>query len=223
LARVPTKKGFFITLEGGEGSGKSTQIVLLKEHLIKSGYSVVATREPGGTDQAEEIRDVILSGDAEELGPEFEAMLFSAARLDHVEAMINPAINDGKVVLCDRFSDSTRVYQGITGDVDLDFLTSLEELVKELAWPNLTLILDLDPKIGMKRAASRRATSAADRFEKETMEIQEKRRAAFLQIAKDNPRRCKVIDASGKADTVHKRIWGIVEPRVQKKLGKPNG
>lgn len=216
--------GFFLTLEGGEGAGKSTQIKLLETALENAGYDVVSTREPGGTSRAERIRDLILSGQAEEFGPEFEATLFTAARLDHLELCIAPALAAGKVVICDRFVDSTRVYQGKTGNVPMNFLYTLEELVKEIAWPDMTLILDIDPELGMKRAAARRNEDmSADRFEKESNKIQQARRKAFLDIAKKEKRRCKVIDANGGPATVHDSIWNAVRPAVEKKLGKKNG
>lgn len=214
--------GIFITLEGGDGAGKSTQISLLRFRLEEAGHEVLSTREPGGTAQAEAIRDFILSGKAESLGGEVEAMLFTAARLDHVEEVIAPAVASGKIVLCDRFIDSTRVYQGATGKVEVSYLNTLEALIKDIAWPDLTLILDLDPVEGLKRMEERRDGSAdPDRFEKEGTSVQEERRAAFLAIAKAEPKRCKVIDASAEAEEVHERIWKLVGPLVKRKRGAP--
>ncbi|MEM7214757.1 MAG: dTMP kinase [Pseudomonadota bacterium] len=208
-------KGLFLTLEGGEGSGKSTQIALLKERLEQDGYSVTATREPGGTPGAEAIRNVILSGEAEELGPEFEASLFAAARIDHVQNLILPNLLDGKIVLCDRFIDSTRVYQGVTGDVEMKTLYAMEKLIENSAWPDKTLILDIDPEVGMARAAERRNKNAIpDRFEKEGLDVQVARRNAFLDIANNEPERCSVIDASGSASQVHRNIWEAVAPVI---------
>ena len=216
LAVTRKKKGFFITLEGGEGAGKSTQIELLRKRLETDGHSVVSTREPGGTPGAEAIRHVILSGAAEGMGPEYEADLFAAARLDHVENLIAPALKSGKVVICDRFIDSTRVYQGVTGDVDIAYLHALEQLVCDAAWPDLTLILDLDPETGMKRAGERRKPdSKPDRFEKENLDIQLHRRDGFLDIAKSEPDRCVVIDASQSPEEVHESIWKTVSSRLK--------
>ncbi len=141
-------RGRFITFEGGEGTGKSTQIRLLEKALNELGIDTLVTREPGGSPGAEAVRIVLLSGAAEPLGPEMEAILFAAARSDHVETVIRPALRAGKTVLCDRFFDSTRVYQGATGNVDRTFLRRLEEVACEDCWPDLTIILDLDPADG---------------------------------------------------------------------------
>ncbi len=203
-------------MEGGEGSGKTSQIKRLQAKLEATGKEVVVTREPGGTNGAEAIRHVLLSGAAEPMGAEFEAMLFSAARSDHVEMIIRPALAAGKTVICDRFIDSTRVYQGATGDVDIEFLKELEEIACEGALPDLTLILDLPPAEGMKRANARRAKGApVDRFEKDTLALQRKRRAAYRKIAVENPERCVLIDASGTEAAVFKRIWTVVEQRLE--------
>lgn len=219
MPRKPKKSDVFITLEGGEGAGKSSQIKSLEEKLKKSHYDVLLTREPGGTAGAEAIRHVILSGGAEKLGPDVEAMLFSAARADHVENVISPALKAGKVVLCDRFFDSTRVYQGATGKVDMDFLYALEKIACGDIWPDLTLILDISAEEGMKRANARRDhKSAPDRFEKEDMAAQEMRREAFRVIAENEPERCKLINASGTEKEVANRIWKVVEPVLKAKV-----
>ena len=216
-----SKKGIFITFEGGEGAGKSSQISNLIDKLNKLDYDTVLTREPGGTAGAEAIRHVILSGGAEKLGADVEAMLFSAARADHVDHVIRPALKAGKIVLCDRFFDSTRVYQGATGNVDMTFLYSLEKIACDDVWPDLTLILDLSAEEGMKRANARRESDdVPDRFEKEAMESQEMRREAFRKIAEAEPERCKLIDASGTEKEVSKRIWRVVEPLLKTKVGK---
>lgn len=216
MAAESKTSGIFITLEGGEGAGKSTQIDLLKAKLEQSGHKVVTTREPGGTPGAEAIRELILSGSVEDLGPEYEASLFAAARLDHIENVIVPNLKNGAIVICDRFADSTKVYQGYTGNVDLNYLDNLEKLVCEEAWPDITLILDLDPEEGMKRAGKRRdALETPDRFEKEDLTMQIKRREAFLKIAELNPKRCKVVDASGSVEEVHEQIWQAVSSVLQ--------
>ena len=211
------KGGYFITFEGGEGTGKSSQINILCESLKNLNKDVVFTREPGGTTGAEAIRHVLLTGSAEPLGADTEAILFAAARADHVNEVIRPALEQGAIVLCDRYIDSTRVYQGCTGNVDLSFLKELEVIVCEGAFPDLTLILDLDPEEGMKRAAKRRKSEdQADRFEKENLQIQKKRRKAFQDIAREEPERCELIDASGSEKEVAKRIWTVVLPRLEK-------
>lgn len=211
------ERGWFITFEGGEGAGKSTQIGLLKKALVSKGYDVLTTREPGGSIGGEAVRHVLLSGAAERFGPDMEALLFAAARSDHVETLIRSALEAGTTVLCDRFIDSTRVYQGDADGVDLRMLARLERVACEDCWPDLTLILDLDPETGMARAEKRRQGGAApDRFEKEAIDRQNDRRQAYLDIAKAEPERCVVIDASGEAADVHKRVWKAVKRRMQK-------
>ena len=199
-------RGFFITFEGGEGAGKSTQIRLLAEYLRKEGHDVVTTREPGGSPGAEAVRHVLLSGIAEPFGPTFEAILFAAARLDHIQQVIRPAIERGAIVLCDRFVDSSRVYQGATGDLDPDFMATLERVTVNGVMPDLTIILDLDPKEGLRRAAERRGEGTADRFEKETLQIHRRRRKAFLDIAAREPQRCIVVDATPPAGEVARTV-----------------
>ena len=210
--------GLFITLEGGEGAGKSSQMDLLRQSLEKRGRSVVTTREPGGSPGAEAVRHVLLSGAAEPFGPEMEAILFSAARSDHVSTVIRPALEEGKIVISDRFFDSTRVYQGVSGAVDSEFVRRLERIACGDTWPDLTIIIDLDPVEGLKRAHARRNKGEVpDRFEKESLKLQQMRRDAYLAIAKDEPERCFVIDGSGTKDEVFERIWQVVESRLEDK------
>ena len=212
-ARKEKVRGLFITFEGGEGAGKSTQVKLLQKALEKTGHEVVVTREPGGSVGGEAVRHVLLSGPAAPLGPEMEAILFAAARSDHVETLIKPAIASGAIVLCDRFYDSTRVYQGASGNVSRDLLSKLEEVACEDCWPDLTIILDLPPEEGMRRAAARRGKGeAADRFEKETLALQTIRRNAYLDIAASEPERCRIVDANRSEKAVHKSILRLVEP-----------
>lgn len=189
-------RGIFITFEGGEGAGKSTQIGMLAEALRDLGRKVVVTREPGGSPGAEAVRHVLLSGAAEPFGPAMEALLFAAARTDHVEQVIRPAVERGEIVLCDRFMDSSRVYQGVTGNLDPQFMLELERVAIDGMVPDLTLILDLPAEEGMRRATVRRGDEGADRFEKETLDIHRQRRQAFLDIARDEQERCVVIDAA---------------------------
>ena len=201
--------GFFITFEGGEGAGKSTQIERLAHKLRDKRYPVVLTREPGGSPGAEAIRHVILSGAAEPFGPDMEALLFAAARADHVEQLIRPALRRGKIVLCDRFLDSSRVYQGMAGNVDAGLLAEIERVSVNGVMPDMTLILDIDPKEGLRRAAARRGEDQADRFEKETLAVHKRRRQAFLDIARKEPKRCVVIDASADAETVENVVTAV--------------
>lgn len=203
-------KGFFITFEGGEGAGKSTQIERLAKRLRAKKYDVVVTREPGGSPGAEAVRHVLLSGAAEAFGPKMEALLFAAARSDHVEQLIRPAMARGAIVLCDRFLDSSRVYQGVSGGLDPAFMAALERVAINGMMPDLTLILDLDPAEGLKRATTRRGGESADRFEKETLEVHRRRRQAFLDIAAAEPERCVVIDASADPGAVEDAVTAAV-------------
>lgn len=208
-------RGTFITFEGGEGAGKSTQIVQLAESLRKEGRTVLVTREPGGSPGAEAIRHVLLSGAAEPFGPAMEAILFAAARSDHVEQVIRPAVERGEVVLCDRFMDSSRVYQGITGNLPTEFMESLEAVTVNSMTPDLTIILDVDPEEGLRRATARRGDETADRYEKETLDVHRRRRKAFLDIAKAEPHRCVVVDATQSPKKVTRQIASIVSERIK--------
>lgn len=204
-------RGFFITFEGGEGAGKSTQIQRLAAKLRDKRYHTLVTREPGGSPGAEAVRHVLLSGAAEQFGPKMEALLFAAARSDHVEQVIRPAIESGSIVLCDRFIDSSRVYQGVTGNIESDLMRSIERVAINGVMPDLTLILDIDAEEGLRRAAARRSkTERPDRFEKETLAVHERRRAAFLEIARQEPDRCKVIDARGDQQSVENAVTEAV-------------
>ncbi|MCA0274926.1 MAG: dTMP kinase [Proteobacteria bacterium] len=203
-------RGFFITFEGGEGAGKSTQIERLATKLRDKRYDIIVTREPGGSPGAEAVRHVLLSGAAEPFGPEMEALLFAAARSDHVEQVIRPAVERGAIVLCDRFLDSSRVYQGVTGDLDPDFMAAVERVAINGMMPDMTLILDLDPTEGLRRATARRGADIADRFEKETLEVHQRRRDAYLAIAASEPERCVVIDAAQTPEDVENAITAAV-------------
>lgn len=212
MAKQTPYRGCFITFEGGEGVGKSTQIEMLAKALRTLGLSVTVSREPGGTPGAEAVRHVLLdAGLGEPFGPECEAMLFAAARNDHVEQVIRPAVARGDVVLVDRFMDSTRVYQGMSNALDPAFIATVERLAIAGMVPDLTLVLDLPPQEGLKRAAGRRqADEAADRFEKETVAMHAKRRDAFLKLASNEPDRIVVVDADGAPRDVAKQVWQAV-------------
>ncbi|MBZ9871259.1 dTMP kinase [Mesorhizobium sp. BR1-1-9] len=204
-------RGFFITFEGGEGAGKSTQIERLAGKMRAKKYDVLVTREPGGSPGAEAVRHVLLSGAAEPFGPKMEALLFAAARSDHVEQVIRPAVERGSIVLCDRFLDSSRVYQGVTGGLDPVFMETLEQVAINGMMPDMTLIFDIDPTEGLRRATVRRgAGTGPDRFEKETLAIHQARREAFLAIAAAEPERCVVIDASAAPDAVENAVTATV-------------
>lgn len=211
-----TMIGKFITFEGGDGAGKTTQIRMLAASLVAAGKTVTTTREPGGTPAAEAIRGLLLSGVAEPLGPEGEAILFGAARTDHIDKVIRPALERGDWVLCDRFSDSTRVYQGASGGASDTLLRALDRVAIGDTRPNLTITLDVPAAIGLARVHDRLASVEAtpDRFEGEDLEILEARRQAFLDIAASEPERCFVIDATQDEDDVAAAIWTVVCSRL---------
>lgn len=210
-------RGVFITFEGGEGAGKSTQIARLAAALRDEGggregggREVVTTREPGGTPRAEELRAALLRGVAKPYGPFAEALMFAAARIDHIENRIRPALARGAIVLCDRFSDSTRAYQGAAGGLEPELIASLERVTLGDLRPDLTLILDLPPEAGLARAQSRGGGEPADRFEAEGMRFHQRLRAAFRAIAEAEPERCRIIDADLGPDAVEAAIRAAV-------------
>lgn len=212
-------RGAFITLEGGEGAGKSTQVQRLKRRLEEEGIEPLVTREPGGSPRAELIRDAILSGAIKPLGPFAETLMFYAARKDHLEQTIRPALARGCWVLCDRFSDSTRAYQGVLGDVEPEVIEGLDRLIVGRTRPDLTLMLDLPADVGLARAALRRraaqgSSDAPDRFEEEGLAFHERLRGAFRRIAAGEPERCALIDAQRGPDDVAQEIWSVVAQRL---------
>jgi dTMP kinase len=203
----PSGRGKFISFEGGEGSGKSTQIKLLADRLAAAKLRAILTREPGGSPGAEIIRHLVLSGMGKLLGPEAETLLFAAARDDHVRTVIEPALTQGTWVLCDRFSDSTRAYQGQLGKVAPGVLNAMQRVTIGDLKPDLTIILDVPVDIGLKRAAARRGGGAPDRFEAEDVKFHQDLRDAYRKIAADDPQRCALIDASGPPDAVSAEVW----------------
>ncbi len=207
-------RGKFITFEGGEGSGKSTHAATLAQQLKSRGIDFLLTREPGGSAGAEIIRHIILSGIAKPLGSETETILFAAARDDHVRATIEPALAAGKWVVCDRFVDSTRVYQGALGKVDMKLIYGLERVTVGDVMPDLTFLLDVPANIGLARAKARRGNDSADRFEAESVEYHEELRQAFLRLAEREPKRIVVIDGRAPRDVVAERVWAAVEQRL---------
>jgi dTMP kinase len=212
VKRTPGR-GRFITFEGGEGSGKSTQIKILAERLNAAKLRTIVTREPGGSPGAEIIRHLVLSGMGKLLGPDAETLLFAAARDDHVRTVIKPALNQGMWVLCDRFSDSTRAYQGSLGKVSPDVLNAMERVTIGDLKPDLTIILDVPVEIGMQRTTKRRGTGAPDRFEAEDLKFHQDLRDAYRQIAAAEPQRCVLIDANADANAVAARIWAALRDR----------
>ena len=193
--------GLFVTFEGGEGSGKSTHIKLLATALQAKGHHVVQTREPGGTAEAEALRTLLVNGDTGRWTAEAEALLNYAARDSHLQKIIRPALALGHTVLCDRFMDSTRAYQGYAGGCDMHLLDALETSIVGDTRPNLTIIFDLDPVAGLARAKAR-GEGSEDRYERKGLAFHQALRHGFLKIAEGDPTRCRVIDAAGPVDVV---------------------
>lgn len=204
--------GRFITFEGGEGAGKSTQVGRLLERLRALDIDVMKTREPGGSEGAEEIRNIALNGDAGRWSPLTETMLMFAARCDHLEKTIRPALDAGRWVVCDRFADSSRAYQGAGGGAPAEFIETLDAAIVGATQPDLTLIFDLPVEVGLERAFGRGLFET--RFESKGLEFHERLRRRFLEIAEENADRCVIIDAVGDEDTVAARVWAAVEGRL---------
>jgi dTMP kinase len=219
----PSGRGRFITFEGGEGSGKSTQIRKLAERLDAAKLRAIVTREPGGSPGAEIIRHLVLSGMGKLLGHDAETLLFAAARDDHVRTVIQPALAQGIWVLCDRFFDSTRVYQGTLGQVSPTLLNAMQRVTIGDLKPDLTIILDVPVEVGLQRAALRRGSGAPDRFEAEDVKFHQDLRDAYRQIAAEDPARCVLIDATADPDTVAAHIWTALHDHLFKKVASPAG
>ena len=205
-------RGLFITLEGGEGAGKSTQAQHLATRIEAGGGRVVRTREPGGSVGAEEIRQLLVTGASERWSPMTETLLMNAARRDHIEQVIAPALARGEVVICDRFADSTRAYQGAAGKVDPCLIETLEGAVLRETRPDLTLIFDLPVAVGLARARARDGGFA--RFEGKGEAFHESLRTFFLGLAKAEPDRCVLIDGSLDQESIAESVWNAVAPRL---------
>lgn len=206
-------RGRFITFEGGEGAGKSSQVRLLEDRLTAAGRTVVRTREPGGSPGAEAIRALLVTGDPDRWSPMTETLLMYAARRDHVERVIEPALARGDWVICDRFADSTRAYQGAGGGAPAALIETLEREILGATRPDLTLILDLPVDTGLARAAAR-DTGAETRFEAKGAAFHQRLREGFLAIARAEPERCAVIDAALPLEAVSAAVWSIVAGRL---------
>jgi dTMP kinase len=208
-------KGTFITFEGIEGCGKTTQIKLLAEALRGDGRDIVLTREPGGTTIGERIRSVLLDSAHRQMAPIAELLLYAAARNQHVEEVIMPSLEAGKTVLCDRYADATTAYQGAAREIDPEVLRAVHDVATEGLWPGLTVLLDLPASEGLGRAMDRNLRDAEasreDRFEREALDFHERVRAGYLAIAKREPKRFAVIDATGSTEEVHERILSAVK------------
>jgi len=207
-------RGRLITFEGGEGTGKSIHSAMVVERLKSLRINVKHTREPGGSPGAEIIRHVLLSGAAQPFGPDAEAILFAAARDDHLNTLIRPALERGHWVVCDRYVDSTRVYQGMVGRVDTRVIRALERIVVGDTMPDLTFILDVPADIGLRRAQERRGKGIADRFEQETLAYHETLRQGFRAVASVEPDRCVLIDTTAPVAEVSEKIWNSIKERL---------
>ena len=205
-------RGRFITFEGGEGAGKTTQARLLAERLREHGIDVVQTREPGGSPGAEEIRAIAVSGDAERWSARTETLLMYASRSDHLERKILPALEEGKWVVCDRFADSSRAYQGAGGGAPESLIEALDQHVVGDNQPNLTVVFDIPVEVGLERAFGRGLFET--RFETKGLEFHQKLREGFLEVAVRHPERCVVLDATGEVEEVAERLWAVVEERL---------
>jgi dTMP kinase len=210
-------RGMFITFEGGEGAGKSTQCARLSERLRVAGHEVVATREPGGSAGGEAVRALLVSGPVERWSALSEALLMNAARRDHLERVIGPALARGAAVVCDRFADSTRAYQGSAGGAPLEFLLAMEAQIVGPWRPDVTFILDLAPEAGLARAGERGGAEA--RFEAKGLAFHQALRTAFLQIARDEPGRCVVLDGAGEPEAIAEAVWREVRVRLERAAG----
>lgn len=203
--------GLFVTFEGGEGSGKSTQIKLLGATLEAMGRQVVQSREPGGTPEAEALRVLLVNGDTGRWTAEAEALLNYAARDSHLRDIIRPALSAGKIVLCDRFMDSTRAYQGHAGGCDMSLLDALEGAIVGKTRPDLTIMFDLAPEAGLSRARDRSA-GPEDRYERKGLKFHQVLRQGYLEIARGEPGRCRIVDAEGSIESIHAKVMGILGP-----------
>ena len=203
--------GRFITLEGGEGAGKSSQIQVVKDYLEARGIDVVVTREPGGTPVGQEIRNLLVSGDKDKWSPLSETLLILADRAAHLERVIRPALADGKYVVCDRFFDSTRAYQGIAGGLGVEVIHNLQQPVLGTTLPDVTLLLDIDPEKGLSRAQERGGDL---RFESKTLAYHQTLRQAFLDFAKQEPERMVVIDSDQDIEAVSTDIITVLGERL---------
>jgi dTMP kinase len=206
-------KGLFITFEGGEGSGKSTQVARLAARLRALGKTVVTTREPGGTPIGEEIRQLLqYSKSGHAMFPHTEALLFCAARAQHVRQLIAPALDSGAVVISDRFADSTTVYQGVARKLDARTIAQLNEFAIGDCRPHLTLLLDLDVRLGLERSLQRQMTF--DRMQQQQFDFYERVREGYLALASQEPKRIQVVDAAPPADEVERAIWKVIAARL---------
>ena len=205
----------FITFEGGDGSGKSTQVNLLKDYLDNLNFETIKTREPGGTPSAEILRDLLTTGEVEKWTPMSESLLMWASRYEHLIQVIEPALNSGKNVICDRFYDSTYAYQGVAHNLGIDKMEKLKKIIIGDIEPDVTFVLDIDPKVGLKRSLDR--PNQENRFESYNIDFHNKIRSAFLEIAKKNKNRCVVVDASLNEQEINNLIITVIDNLITDK------
>jgi dTMP kinase len=214
-----TKKGLFITLEGGEGTGKSTQVKLLQQSLAAAGVDAMTTREPGGTDQAERIRNLLIQRDAGHFDALTEALLMMSARREHLVNKIWPALEKGQWVISDRFADSTRAFQGYGMGLDQAVIDKIYALIAGDFQPDLTFIFDIDPELGLKRSlkqltvTTNKMESTEDRYERMGLPFHQRLRKGFLDIARKFPERCVIIDATQDIQAIHRQVLKVIETR----------
>lgn len=210
-------KPLFITFEGGEGVGKSTQVRLFRDYLQKAGAEVVMTREPGGCENALTLRKLLVEGDADRWDGMSETLMYSAARNEHLREVIRPELTKGRWIVCDRFADSMHVYQGEGRGMDYSFLQYISNAVVGDTWPDLTIVLDLPVETGLYRARGRQANMFENRFESIEDTFHQRVRKGFLKIAEENPNRCRVVSADADIDEVHKRVIHAFETFYKQK------
>ena len=207
--------GLFITFEGIDGCGKSTQRDLLAEELERRGLDVLVTREPGGTPIGEDIRKILVSEASVHIAPATELLLYVAARAQHVAELIRPALDAGRIVISDRYTDSTVAFQGHGRGLDLDIIQALNEFATASLKPNLTIVFDLDPAAARRRVRSRPMGGLLGAFDEQHAEFHERMRAGYLMMAKDEPSRVRVVDAGGSLEETHRQVLAIVVPIIR--------
>lgn len=211
-----SQPGLFITLEGGEGAGKTTLAKALAKRLSEMGHTVIVTREPGGTENAEALRTLLVEGETDRWSALAETLILYAARTDHIERLIKPALERGDIVICDRFTDSTKAYQGAAGGLDGDRIKAIDEAVLDGFTPDLTLIVDLDPEVGLARTKTRGEDET--RFEKQLISFHKALRQAFLDYAKSDSQRYGIVDGSMPADQVAETAMSVIKDRLGSRL-----
>jgi len=210
-----TQNGLLITFEGGEGSGKSTQSQILYDTLIEKGFEVTKTREPGGTKFAEIIREILVQGDSNKIDNISELFLFAAARTDHVQKVIKKSLKDNKIIICDRFIDSTLAYQGYAGNLDLDIVKEVNKISIGEIYPDITFIFDIDPTQGIERALGE--NNKETRFEEKDIMYHKKIRDGYLSIARDNAQRCVVINGADDIEQISKKILELTLDKINER------